>query len=293
MTIHPYRIVLHGGAGPTPGRDYSQVEVHLRDLAERCASWLANGDAAIDVVERAVCNLEDSGLYVAGRGSCPNSAGDYELDASIMDGARHRAGGVCAVRSVVNPVSAARLVMDRTDHVLLAGDGAEAFAREQDLAFVDDPSNYYVLPVGVDAAELTAGSSAHGTVGAVALDISGRLAAATSTGGTFGKRAGRVGDTPLPGLGTWADDRVAVSCTGIGEAFILAGGAGDVAARMRYGGMRLDHAAAAMLAQVAKRGGDGGLIAIDRDGEIAMSFNTPGMKRAVAGDGIDARVVVF
>ena len=287
------RIVLHGGAGPTPGRDYRRVEAHLAALAKTCADWLAEGITAIDVVERAVLDLEDSGLYVAGRGACPNDAGEYELDASIMDGARHRAGGVAAARNLAQPVAVARLVMEHTPHVLLAGEGAVAFAQAEGQPIVNHPANWFVLPVGIEAAEMTAGDRAHGTVGAVALDAGGRLAAATSTGGVFGKRRGRVGDSPIIGLGTWADGKVAVSCTGVGEAFMLAGGAYDVAARMAYGRQGIDAATRGLLTRVAECGGDGGVIAVDVAGNVAMPFNSAGMKRAVAGAGMQVFVATF
>lgn len=282
----PYAIALHGGAGVKPGRDYSRAEAQLRDLAEAGAAALKAGAAALDVVETAVRALEAEGLCVAGRGSAPNTAGYVELDASIMDGARRRAGAVAAVRDVVHPVSAARRVMEATDHVLLAGDGAMAFIAEQGLDLVDDPSAYYRVPDGVERADFDDPRAAsHGTVGAVALDLEGRLAAATSTGGTFGKRAGRVGDTPLIGPGTWADGDAAISATGVGEAFILSGGAGDMAARMRYGGADAKTAADAMLADVARHGGDGGIIAVTKTGEVVFAWNSPGMKRASAGSG--------
>ena len=280
------RIVLHGGAGVTPGRDYRRVERHLLALVTACATLLEDGMSALDTVERAVRDMEDSGLYVAGRGSAPNTLGVVELDASIMDGARHRAGGICAARDVRNPVAVARLVLERSDHVLLAGEGAVAFALAHGERQVADPVGYYVVPEGVEPGELSGTEGLHGTVGAVALDRDGQLAAATSTGGLFGKAAGRVGDTGIAGLGTWADDAVAISCTGIGEAFMLAGGAGDVAARMRYAATPLDDAAAAMLARVAMLGGDGGLIAVDARGTIVMPFNSDGLKRAWAGSGL-------
>lgn len=285
-------VALHGGAGVNPARDYREVELHLADLAERIAARLAAGEAALDAVCAAVTEMEESGLYVAGRGSGPNLAGLHEFDASVMDGATGRAGAVAAIRNVRSPILAARAVMERTPHVLLAGEGATAFARLAGLAPLPDPAGWFRLAVGVLPSDLDR-ASAHGTVGAVALDATGRLAAATSTGGTFGKMPGRVGDTPIPGAGTWADDRVAISCTGIGEAFILARGAGDVAARIRYGGQPLADAAAAMLARVGALGGDGGLIAVDASGAVAMPFSSAGMKRAVAGPGRETFVAIL
>lgn len=284
---NPHVIALHGGAGVHPTRDYGEVETHLGALVRDCDLLLADGASALDVVEHAVTALEASGLYVAGRGAAPNDRGEVECDAAIMDGARMRAGGVCAAVGIVHPISAARAVLEHSPHVLIAGAGARALAEEQGLALVTDSAAHYRLPVGVEAEELLQLDSglAHGTVGAVAMDRDGRLAAATSTGGLFGKRAGRVGDTPITGIGNWADADIAVSCTGIGEAFIYAGGARDIAARIAYGSASLDDACDAMLAAVARQHGDGGVIAIDRSGAVTLAFNSPGMKRAVAGSG--------
>ncbi len=281
----PFALALHGGAGVTPGRDYRLVEAHLAELAAAGRARLAEGLSALDCVDWAVGELEASGLYVAGRGASPNRAGVVEFDASIMDGSRPRAGAVCAIRNVQSPIRAARAVMELTPHVLLAGAGATDFAREKELPEIGNDPAWFRMPVGVEQADIDAEADmlSHGTVGAVALDVQGRLAAGTSTGGLFGKRPGRVGDTPLPGIGTWADSQVALSCTGIGEMFILSGGAGDVAARMRYGGEPLDSATRAMIARVGELGGDGGVIAIDRVGNHSFAFNSGGMKRAFAG----------
>jgi beta-aspartyl-peptidase (threonine type) len=290
MTAGPV-IALHGGAGVNPERDYAEVESHLAALAARMAARLAAGAAALDAVCEAVKDMEDSGLYVAGRGSGPNRAGAHEFDASLMCGASGRAGAVAAIQDVQSPIAAARAVLEQTPHVLLAGEGATRFARAAGLPPIPAGAGWFRLAAGVLPEDLHA-MQAHGTVGAVARDSAGRLAAATSTGGTFGKLPGRVGDTPIPGAGTWADARVAVSCTGLGEAFILAGGAGDVAARMRYGGASLEEAADAMLARVVALGGDGGLIAVDKDGRVAMRFRSQGMKRAVAGPGRETQVAI-
>jgi isoaspartyl peptidase/L-asparaginase-like protein (Ntn-hydrolase superfamily) len=280
-----WTILLHGGAGVNPARDYAQVEAHLLLLVEQGADRLAAGATALDTVEWAVARMEESGLYVAGRGSAPNRAGLVEFDAAIMDGSIPRAGAVAAVQDVRSPINVARAVMERTPHVLLAGEGATAFAREAGLPAIGEDRDFFRLAVGVEPEELEAPADAlgHGTVGAVALDRAGRLAAATSTGGLFGKRPGRVGDTPIPGAGTWADADIAISCTGIGEHFILAGGAGDVAARVRYAGITPGKAADAMLGKVAALGGDGGLIALGRDGMPVFAWNSGGLKRAAAG----------
>lgn len=282
---HNHVIALHGGAGVHPDRDYSEVKAHLAALVRECEAQLAGGASALDTVEYAVAAMETSGLYVAGRGSAPNDRGEVECDAAIMDGARMRAGGVCAAVGLAQPIKAARAVLEHTPHVLVAGEGARRIGEEHGLAFVTDSAAFYRLPVGVEPEELLQLDSglAHGTVGAIAMDGEGRLAAATSTGGIFGKRAGRVGDTALTGIGNWADDKVAISCTGIGEAFIYAGGARDIVARMAYGGASLDAACFGMLEEVARRQGDGGVIAIDTKGVITLAFNSPGMKRAVAG----------
>ncbi len=275
-------LVLHGGAGARPGRNYAAQRADMERLARQGQAWLAAGRSALDVVTETVAALEASGLYVAGRGSGPTTEGAFELDASVMDGATGRAGAVAAMTGIVHPVRAARTVLEDGRHVLLAGDGARAMAVAAGLATVDDPDAYYTEHAAHGSGE----AAGHGTVGAVARDRHGALAAATSTGGTFGKRPGRVGDTPLIGAGTWADARVAVSCTGLGEAFIRTMAAHDVAARMRHGRQPLDAAARDVLADVARQGGDGGLIAVDAEGRIAMPWNSDGMKRAaVIGDG--------
>lgn len=275
-----YCIALHGGAGPVPGRDYAVTEAHLTDLAATCESQLTGGGSALDVVEFAVAELESCGLYVAGKGSAPNSAGYVELDASIMHGPGREAGAVAAIVGVVNPVSVARGVMEKTSHVMLAGQGALAFAREHGFALIDDAHNYYVLPVGVTAEDVKA--QKHGTVGAVALDKSGALAAATSTGGTFMKLEGRVGDTPLIGPGTWADDDVAISFTGTGEHIIRSGGALAIACQFKAGAT-LRQAIDTVLAEIKRLGGDAGVIAVTKSGDIEMHYNSDGMKRAAVG----------
>jgi isoaspartyl peptidase/L-asparaginase-like protein (Ntn-hydrolase superfamily) len=273
-----HAFALHGGAGAVADRNYDSVEEHLRNLSKECAALLANGRSALDVVETAVVEMEMSGMYVAGRGSAPNTAGYVELDASIMHGPSREAGAVAALPGFESPVQIARGVMEKTPHVLLAGLGAQAFARDNAYAEVSDPDNYYVVPVGVTVDDIS-NSGVHGTVGAVALDRSGALAAATSTGGTFGKLEGRVGDTPLIGPGTWADDDIAISCTGTGEHIIRAGGAVSIACAFKSG-VKLETAVNNMLDEVKRLGGDAGIIAVTRDLGIATLYNSDGMKRA-------------
>ncbi|MDJ0751238.1 MAG: isoaspartyl peptidase/L-asparaginase [Woeseiaceae bacterium] len=285
-----WALVLHGGAGAVAGRDYTETEAHLAKLATLCRDRLSDGAKALDVVEYAVAELESCGLYVAGRGSAPNTAGHVELDASIMDGASREAGAVAALQDFANPVCVARGVMERTPHVMLAGTGAAEFAREHDFEEVDDPASYYTLPVGVTSDDVS--DIAHGTVGAVAMDISRNLAAATSTGGTFGKLHGRIGDTPLIGPGTWADQHIAVSCTGIGEHIIRAGGASSIAFRYKSG-VLLDDAVQEMLDEVRRLGGDAGVIAVTRDGSISMLYNSEGMKRACVSGVSALKVLTF
>jgi len=289
MSEGKFALALHGGAGPLLGRNYDREVAHMRELVEQGRDCLAGGATALDVVVETVEALEASGLYVAGRGASPNTAGVYELDASVMDGQGSRAGAVAALVGFASPIQAARAVMERTPHVMLVGEGAAALARSQGLDLIVNPSDWFTHAGGGGAG--TAPSDlATGTVGCVALDRAGHLAAGTSTGGVFGKMPGRVGDCPIPGAGTWADGAVAVSCTGAGEMFIRAAIAAQIAHRLRFGGQSLEAACAAALEEVRGLKGEGGLIALDAKGGISMPFNSAGMKRAALYP--DGRIVV-
>lgn len=277
MTTPSLAFAAHGGAGPIRIDDTTKHEAALSAVGARARDALNDGAAALDVVVEAVATLEEVGLFIAGRGSSPNADGVFELDAAVMDGASRRAGAVAALVGVVSPVAAARAVMERSPHVLLVGEGAAAFAAREGLARIDDPDAHFTPSAKRGPA--SPDELAHGTVGAVARDRDGRLAAATSTGGLLGKMPGRVGDSPIIGAGTWADERVAVSCTGQGEFFLRAAAAADVSARMAYAGMSVDAAAAGALADMQRQGGDGGLIAVSAEGLVAAPFTSEGMYR--------------
>jgi len=271
-------LILHGGAGARRERNYDREVVHMREVVEAMKVRLDAGESALDVAVAAVVLLEDSGLYVAGRGASPNLAGAFELDASIMDGATRKAGSVAALQGFRNPVVAARAVMDRTPHVMLAGEGAALFALDQGLEPIADEEAWFTR-AGQGEDNHPPGTLSHGTVGCCVLDSEGRLAAATSTAGVFGKMPGRVGDTPIPAAGTWADGHVAVSGTGQGEYFIRVAACAQTGWRVASG-QSLSAAAQAVIDEIGAMGGDGGLIALDRDGTIAAPFNSQGMKRA-------------
>lgn len=271
-------LILHGGAGARRERDYTREIAHMGEVVAAMKARLDAGASALDVAVETTVLLEDSGLYVAGRGASPNLAGAYELDASLMDGATRKAGAVAALQGFRNPVLAARAVMDRTPHVMLAGEGAALFALDQGLEPIADEAAWFTR-AGKGEDNHPPGALSHGTVGCCVLDRDGRLAAATSTAGVFGKMPGRVGDTPIPGAGSWADGRVAVSGTGQGEYFIRVAACAQVSWRVGAG-QTLAEAGQAVIDEIGGLGGDGGLIALDRDGAIIAPFNSQGMKRA-------------
>jgi isoaspartyl peptidase/L-asparaginase-like protein (Ntn-hydrolase superfamily) len=273
-------IVVHGGAGglPSDANRLERMRAGAAAAVEAGHAVLAAGGAALDAVEAAVVVLEDDPEFNAGRGAALTEYGRVELDASMMDGSTRAAGAVAAVRGVRNPIRAARAVLDEGRHVLLVGPPAIEFAATAGLAF--EAETWFVTErerlALTDAAE-----PARGTVGAVARDAQGCLAAATSTGGVSGQRLGRVGDSPLVGAGTWADDStVAVSCTGHGESIIRSALAHEVDALLRHRGLGLQEACALAIEGLGRWGQDGGLIAVSSHGEVAATFNSPGMTRA-------------
>jgi len=292
----PIAVAIHGGCGTLAPelQSAAEWEATRADLAASLrAAWaiLGKGGSALDAVEAAVVVLEDSPHFNAGHGAALTEAGEHELDASIMDGATLAAGAVCTVRAIRNPIRAARAVMERSGCVLIAGAGADDFARRSGLEMVEN--SYFTTQRRIEAlASLkaragrgTIGQASeaerHGTVGAVALDGNGNLAAATSTGGYNNKPAGRVGDTPIIGAGTYARNGLcAVSCTGQGEAFMRGVAAHDIAARIEYARQSLAQAADVVVLQLlsAQRVG-AGLVAIDAAGRIRAPFNTSGMAR--------------
>ncbi len=274
----------------------------LYHVGLRCAlaagrSVLAGGGSALDAATAAVCALEDDPLFNAGRGAVFTRAGTQEMDAAVMDGHDRRAGAVAGIFGPRNPVLAAREVMEKSPHVLLVGDGAMAFCREMGLEFAEP--EYFFTEARWQALTDTLAQAAagrtdadearrHGTVGAVARDSAGNLAAATSTGGMTGKSPGRVGDSPIIGAGTYADNAsCAVSATGHGEFFIRYAVAHEIAARIAHAGLSLSGAAAGVVAELNRVGGSGGVVAVGRAGEVALPFNCAGMYRGyVKDDGI-------
>ena len=322
-------LAIHGGAGTILRSQMTpDLEREYRNGLETAmkVSWaiLNNGGSSLDAVETAVASLEDFPLFNAGRGAVFTHEGEQEMDASIMNGSSLKAGAVAFVKNIKNPVKLARLVMERTNHVLLAGKGANQFAEQ--IGMRTAPDEYFFTEhrwlqlqeamadgrIQLDHADISTaetlrrgelsepgavatGSSAKpiGTVGAVACDASGNLAAATSTGGMTNKKLGRVGDTPLIGSGTYADEVCAVSCTGHGEYFMRGVTAYDVAARIKYKGSSLEDAARESIEHLASIGGEGGLIAVDSQGNTTLPFNSEGMYRGYVNKHSDFTINIF
>jgi beta-aspartyl-peptidase (threonine type) len=306
-------LAVHGGAGTilrslTTPEIEAEYRAGLKAALEAGWSILRQGGSALDSVEAAVVELENFHLFNAGKGSVFTHAGKNEMDAAIMDGKDLNAGAVAFVKNVKNPIKLARLVMDRTPHILLGGDGADEFARQMgvevetdDYFFTEHRHKQLLEAIDADRVQLDHSvveknpgtgfdeikdQKSLGTVGAVACDSLGNIAAATSTGGMTNKKFGRIGDTAIIGSGTYAENATcAISCTGHGEYFMLGATAYDVAARMKYLGVDLETAAAGSVGYLTKIGGEGGLIAIDALGNISMPFNSDGMYRGFAVEG--------
>ncbi len=312
-------IVIHGGAGVirretlTPEKE-AAYHAKLTEALQAGHAVLARGGTSLDAVGAAVRILEDSPLFNAGKGAVFNHDGRNELDASIMDGRTLKAGAVAGLHHVKNPIDLARKVMENSPHVMMVGEGAEAFAKAQGIELV--PAEYFrteerweqlqkalekeKASQGQPSSSLepsrdpAMGEEKFGTVGAVALDQAGNLAAGTSTGGMTNKRYGRVGDSPIIGAGTYANTRCAVSATGHGEYFIRYAVAHDICARVEYLGLPLNEAAHTVVMDVlVKAGGEGGIIAMDARGHVAMPFNSPGMYRGYMGEDGTPHVAIF
>ncbi len=305
---HTYLLAIHGGAGTilrglmTPEKEKAYKKALLDSLISG-NKILEKGGTAMDAVEAAIVSLEDSPLFNAGKGAVFTHEGKNEMDASVMSGKDLHAGAVAGVHNVKNPVKLARAVMDKSSHVLLAGAGAEEFAKtvgadfEKDEYFFSQERYTQLIEIGdSDKVQMDhSGDKKFGTVGAVALDIHGNLAAGTSTGGMTNKRFGRVGDTPVIGAGTYANNKTcAVSCTGHGEYFIRSVVAYDVSCLMEYKGLSLKEACDMVVnKKLVEIGGEGGLIAIDPKGNAELVFNSEGMYRGLKREGEDYEVAIY
>ncbi|MFO7935922.1 MAG: isoaspartyl peptidase/L-asparaginase [Bacteroidales bacterium] len=293
-----YALVLHGGAGSMdPERMPEAVQDRYRNVLDSALrlglNVLESGGSSLDAVVAVICFMEDHPRFNAGRGAVFTSEGKNELDASVMTGQDLNAGAVAGVTDIKNPILAARAVMERSDHVMLAGEGASVFAEEVGLEQVD-PS-YFFTPDRYESFQRARESGKHGTVGCVALDREGNLCAGTSTGGISNKRYGRVGDSPIIGAGTYANNRTCgVSATGQGEYFIRWTVAHDISALMEYQGMDVEEAAGTVvLEKLGEAGGDGGVVCLDSRGRSAMVTNTKGMFRAYGNSAGDRIVAIF
>jgi L-asparaginase / beta-aspartyl-peptidase len=305
--IRNWVLVIHGGAGGSTGQKMAE-DLQQKYIAEMTsvlkagAAVLEGGGTSLDAVETCIRMMEDSPMFNAGKGSVFTEEGKNEMDASIMDGKTLKAGAVAGVTTIKNPITAARAVMEKSNHVMLAGHGAENFAKAQGLEIVD-PSYFFtrqrwdefekVRKLELEHKKDSAKS--HGTVGAVALDNQGNLAAGTSTGGKTNKMTGRIGDSPVIGAGTYANNETcAVSCTGNGEFFIRNVVAYDVSARLEYRGQSIQEASREIInSELKSQGADGGLIAVDKNGIVAMPFNTALMFRGCIYPNGKIRVEIY
>ncbi len=285
-----FGIVIHGGAGKivkgsmSPERE-AEYTAKLNEVLATGYKILSEGGSSLDAVQSVIKLMEDSPLFNAGKGAVLTEKGVAELDASIMDGKTLAAGAVAGIKHVKSPITLARLVMEKSPHVMMIGGGAEEFAKQNDLEMVEN--EYFITKErwesyqkALKREEEKKKIEKHGTVGAVALDKSGNIAAGTSTGGMMMKKFGRVGDAPIIGAGTYANNNTCgVSATGHGEYFIRIGVAKDISSLMEYKGMKLEDASEAVIKKVGNLGGTGGVIALDKNGNVAMPFNTEGMYR--------------
>jgi len=285
-----FGIVIHGGAGRivkenmTPERE-SEYTAKLKEVLETGYKILERGGNALDAVESAIRLMEDSPLFNAGKGAVLTEKGAAELDASIMDGKTLSAGAAAGIKHVKNPITLARLVMEKSPHVMMISSGAEEFAKQNGLEMVDN--EYFITKErwesyqrAIKREEERKKAEKHGTVGAVALDKEGNIAAGTSTGGMMMKKFGRVGDAPIIGAGTYANNNTCgVSATGSGEYFIRIGVAKDISSLIEYKGMSIKDASEEVIKKVGNLGGSGGVICLDKFGNVAMPFNTEGMYR--------------
>ncbi len=300
-----YGLVIHGGAGTilkssmTPEKEAEYIS-KLNEVLQTGYKILENGGSSLDAVVAVINIMEDSPLFNAGKGAVLTEKGVAELDAAIMDGKTLKAGAIAGIKHVKNPITLARLVMDKSPHVMMIGEGAEEFAKENNIEMVDN--NYFITPNRwkqyqkmKEAQDKKVKEEKHGTVGCVALDKNGNLAAGTSTGGMMMKKFGRVGDSPIIGAGTFADNNTcAVSGTGYGEYFIRLNVARDISDLMAYKNLSLNDAAnEVIMNKLPKLGGDGGIIAIDKNGNIAMPFNTEGMYRGYLMNGEQPVIKIY
>lgn len=293
-----YAIVIHGGAGNTspdnfPEERREEYSEKLKEARDKGVEMLKSGGTALETVEEVIHVLENSPLFNSGKGAVFTHQGTNELDASIMDGSNLNAGAVAGVRDIKNPISAAREVLNNSDHVMLSGSGASRFAKEVELEIVD--TSYFYTERRWEALQRRLNEDKNGTVGCVVLDKEGNLAAGTSTGGRTNKKYGRIGDSPIIGAGNYANNNTcAVSATGHGEYFIRYTVAHDISALMEYKNMSLQEASELVINdKLVKANGDGGIIAVDKDGNISMTFNTSMMFRAYAKSNGEEGVSIF